>query len=183
METKQDNGKSITVNISEGVTATLEGTILSFKGPEGEISRDFLSPLVKIELKDNKITTSIPVSKRKYTRIFFTTIAHIKNMIKGVKEGFTYELKICSGHFPMTVKKEGNEVVISNFLGEKIPRRSKIVEGVKLDIKGEIIVVNSPNIESAGQTAANLERATFIKKRDRRVFQDGCYITSSPKEQ
>ena len=120
METKQDNGKSITVTISEGVTGTLDGTILTFKGANGETSRDFLSPLVKTELKNNEVTVSIPVSKRKYTRMFFTTIAHIKNMIEGAKEGFTYELKICSGHFPMTVKKEGNEVVISNFLGEKI---------------------------------------------------------------
>ena len=182
METKQDNGKSITVTISEGVTGTLDGTILTFKGANGETSRDFLSPLVKTELKNNEVTVSIPVSKRKYTRMFFTTIAHIKNMIEGAKEGFTYELKICSGHFPMTVKKEGNEVVISNFLGEKIPRRSTIVEGVNLDIKGDIIIVNSPNIEDAGQTAANLERATFIKKRDRRVFQDGCYITSKPQQ-
>ncbi len=183
METKQDNGMVVKVAVSEGVTGNLDGTILTFKGPKGEVSRDFLNPLVKTVLTDKEVTISIPISKRKYTRVFFTTVAHIRNMINGVKEGFRYELKICSGHFPMTVKKEGNTVVISNFLGEKIPRRSKIVEGANLEIKGDIIIVNSPNIEHAGQTAANLERATFIKKRDRRVFQDGCYITSSPKQQ
>ena len=109
-----------------------------------------------------------------------TTNAHINNMVRGVTDGFTYELKICSGHFPMTLKKEGEEVVISNFLGEKIPRRSKIVQGADLEIKGDLIIVKSPDTEKAGQTAANLEKATFITKRDRRVFQDGCYIISKP---
>ena len=104
-------------------------------------------------------------------------------MIRGVNEGFTYELKICSGHFPMTVKKEGEEVVISNFLGEKIPRKSKIIQGVDLEVKGDMIIVKSPDREKAGQTAANLEKATFIKKRDRRIFQDGCYIVSKPTKQ
>ncbi len=178
-ETK-DQGISMTISLPEGVTGTLTDSVLTLKGSNGELSRDFLNPLVQTELNNNEIKVSIRSSKRKFTRVFFTEKAHIANMVKGVTEGFTYELKICSGHFPMTVKKEGDVVVISNFLGEKIPRKSKILEGVDLDIKGDMITIKSNNIEHAGQTAANLERATFIKKRDRRVFQDGCYIVSKP---
>ena len=182
MENKKDKGISIKISLPEGVTGTLNGTVLTLKGSNGEITRDFLNPLVITKLNNDEVEISTKSSKRKFSRVFYTTEAHINNMVRGAKEGFTYELKICSGHFPMTVKKEGNEVVISNFLGEKIPRRSKIIEGVDLEIKGDAITVKSQSIENAGQTAANLEHATFIKKRDRRVFQDGCYIISKPQQ-
>ena len=40
------------------------------------------------------------------------------------------------------------------------------------------VVVKGADREKVGQTAANIERACRIKKRDRRVFQDGVYIVS-----
>ncbi|MDZ4226800.1 MAG: 50S ribosomal protein L6 [Candidatus Pacearchaeota archaeon] len=177
---KENKGISNTVKMPDGIKASLNESVVIINGPNGETSRDLFSPLIKMELKENTITLSTASSKRKFTRILQTVTSHINNMVTGATEGFTYKLKICSGHFPMTVKKEGSEVVISNFLGEKIPRRSKILEGADVEIKGEMINVKSKDIESAGQTAANLERATFIKKRDRRVFQDGCYIIEKP---
>ena len=44
-------------------------------------------------------------------------------------------------------------------------------------IKGDIIIVEGIDKELAGQTAARIEQSTRITNKDRRVFQDGCYIT------
>ena len=37
------------------------------------------------------------------------------------------------------------------------------------------VIVSGIDKEAVGQTAANIERCTTVKNRDRRVFQDGIY--------
>jgi large subunit ribosomal protein L6 len=76
----------------------------------------------------------------------------------------------------MTLDLKGDTITIKNFLGEKVPRTCKVVSDSKVDIKGSLVVVSSKNKESAGQTAANLEKATRIRSRDRRIFQDGIFL-------
>jgi|TARA_Y100000310_G_C20505294_1_gene726104 large subunit ribosomal protein L6 len=182
MKTIIDNKLVEKVILPEGVSANVKDFSITVKGPAGELTREFLLPSINLSIENNEIKLLSKNTTRKILRMMNTFAAHINNMAQGVTKKFEYQVKICSGHFPMTVKKEEKEVVITNFLGEKIPRRSKIVEGVDLEIKGDLIIIKSVNIEAAGQTATNLEHATFIKKRDRRVFQDGCYIISKPKD-
>ena len=101
-------------------------------------------------------------------------------MFKGINEKFAYKLEACNVHFPMTLKIEGNKLAINNFLGEKTPRHAEILPNVDVDIKGQVITLTSHDKEAAGQTAANFEKATKVRNRDRRIFQDGIYITQKP---
>ena len=105
-----------------------------------------------------------------------TICAHINNMMKGVSKGFTYKLKIVYAHFPISVKVEGDKILIENFLGERAPRVAKIVGNTKVFVKGDDVIVQGINIEEVGQTAANIEQATRIKNKDPRKFLDGIYI-------
>jgi large subunit ribosomal protein L6 len=76
----------------------------------------------------------------------------------------------------MTLTKEDEVVVINNFMGEKVPRKAKILPGVEINIEGDIITISSFDKEKAGQSAANIELATRRSGFDKRVFQDGCYV-------
>ena len=167
-----------TLKIPEHVQAHLDKNTLKIKGPKGEVQREFRHPSVKISVTQGSINISTVSTSRNEKKIMNTFTAHIRNLLKGVVEGFQYELKICSGHFPMTVSVDGNQVLIKNFLGEKIPRKAKIVHGTKVEIKGNDILVLGINKEHVGETAANLEQSTRITNRDRRVFMDGLWITS-----
>lgn len=174
--TKMKKELSQIIEIPEGVEALLVENTLTVKGNEGENTRTFNVGRLDFKIEGNKIILENKKSTKTEKKMMNTIAAHIKNMIDGVKEKFTYELKICSGHFPMTVKVEGNKAVIKNFLGEKINRESKIIDGSEVEIKKDIITVKSTNKEIAGQTAANFEAATKIRGRDTRIFQDGIYI-------
>ena len=164
------------IEFPKEVTVQLEGSILTVKGPKGEVKRDFSHPKLKITIEGNKIVFNVIKGTKREKTLVGSFESHTNNMVKGVQEHFLYKLKICSGHFPMSVSVSGKELVIKNFLGESVPRKLRLKEGVEVKIDGTEIIVTSPNKEIAGQTAASIETLCRITGRDRRIFQDGCYI-------
>jgi large subunit ribosomal protein L6 len=97
-------------------------------------------------------------------------------MITGVTKGFTYKLKIVFSHFPISAKLKEKTVLIENFTGERNPRKAKIMGDVKVKIQGEDVVVQGTSLEDVSQTAANVEQATKVKRKDPRIFLDGLYV-------
>ena len=166
------------ITLPEGFTAQFKDNTFTIKGNGKELSKTILLRKEKIEIKGNSIIISAKNATKRELTTLGTVNAHIKNLIKGLENDFEYTLEVCNIHFPMNVKIEGDKVIIKSFLGEKKPRESLILPNVKVDIKGSKITVTSPEIESAGQTAANLEKATRLTGRDRRIFQDGIFIST-----
>ncbi len=165
------------IELKAGVTAQLEGNLLKIKGPKGEVSRVFVHPKINMSVEGNKVVLFAPKATKREKTMIGSFESHIINMVQGVQEPYVYKLKICSGHFPMSVSVAGNELVIKNFLGEAVPRKVELMKGAEVKVAGEEIVVSSADKEVAGQTAAKIESACRITNRDRRIFQDGCYIT------
>merc|ERR1712150_452766 len=50
-----------------------------------------------------------------------TLTSHIRNMFTGVTKGFKYKMRYVYAHFPITgvINKDGHQLEIRNFLGEK----------------------------------------------------------------
>ena len=168
-----------TIELPEGVSATLDGITLKVNGPNGNLEREYHSSTLKLMVESEKIIVQVDLPRRKDKALAGTWNAHINNMVNGVTSGFTYNLKALYSHFPMTLKQEGNELVVNNYFGERVPRRAKILPGVKVEIKNKVeLVVSGIDKELVGQTAANIERCATVKNRDRRVFQDGIYLLS-----
>ncbi|MCK4649987.1 50S ribosomal protein L6 [Candidatus Pacearchaeota archaeon] len=168
------------IEIPEGVEVVVSGKEFIVKGNGKELKKSFDLGKIGVEIKDGKVVLNAKGATKREAKMMGTVEAHLKNMIKGLGEDFVYELEICNVHFPMNVKIEGGDVVVKSFLGETTVRKAKILENVKVDIAGIKISVSSHDIEAAGQTAANLEKATRLTGRDRRIFQDGIFITAKP---
>lgn len=164
------------IKVPEGVKVNVNGRIVEVIGPLGKITRDFTSNPVSIEVLGDKVVVYTIWPRRREKSHVGTVAAHIKNMIRGVTKGFTYKLKIVYAHFPISVKVDGNRVLIENFMGERTPRIAKIIGGAKVIVKGDDVIVQGINLEEVSQTAANIEQATRIKERDPRRFLDGIYV-------
>lgn len=164
------------IDVPENLSVKFENNILCVKGPLGQLSKDFSKIKVNLSINSNKIKLSSYSDKRKDIAVLGTAASIIRNMFYGVIKGYTYKLKVVSAHFPVSIKVKGSEVHIENFYGEKHPRIAKIVGDCQVSVEGDDVIVKGVSKEDVGQTAANIERATTVKRKDQRVFLDGVYL-------
>jgi large subunit ribosomal protein L6 len=164
------------LEILQGTTIKVDGGLFTVHGPKGEVQKKLHNPKIKANISNNLVIFEAKKGTQREKRLIKAYIAHLKCMMKGVNQVHTYKLRICSGHFPMTVSVKGNVLEIKNFVGETIPRTLALPEGVKVSVDGYFIVVEGVNKEKSGQTAALIEKLTRRAAFDKRVFQDGIYI-------
>jgi large subunit ribosomal protein L6 len=156
-----------------GTEVTVNGLEVSVAGEK----RNFSDPRYDIKIKDSGDEIIISGKDDRKSKAMIGTIsAHIKNMITGVTKGFRYKVKINSTHFPMTAEVKDNYVIIKNFIGSRGIRKAKILEGVNVDVQKTEITLEGANKEKVAQTAANIEAATRLPRKDRRIFGDGCFV-------
>jgi large subunit ribosomal protein L6 len=167
---------SKTIQIPDTVDLKMDGKKVSLKGAKGSLARDFSFAPIAIEGDGKTIRIWAKWPRKKEAALVGTIYSHINNMIVGVTKGYVYKLKIVFSHFPITVKVQGNSVLIENFTGERRARRIKIIGNVKVKVEPEDIIVEGINLEDVSQTAANIEQATRVRRKDPRVFLDGLYV-------
>ncbi|HYC26829.1 MAG TPA: 50S ribosomal protein L6 [Nitrososphaerales archaeon] len=174
MSTKQVQASS--VELPEGVEASMEGRTLTIKGKLGVARKHFDKVNVDVAVRGNSVVVSPFSAKKKDNVIVNTVVSLVNNMATGVTRGYTYRLKVVYAHFPITVKTKGKQILVENFVGERSPRVADIVGDCKVSVEGDDIIVKGVSVEDVGQTSANVELATKIKRKDQRIFLDGVYI-------
>lgn len=164
------------VKIPKGVKVQQEGRRLKVTGPKGTLEREMRFPGIEITCNENECVVCTTSQRKNLIAMCGTYAAHIKNMCRGVTEGYEYRMKVVYSHFPIQLKQTGSKLEINNFLGEKKSRYASIEAGVKVTIGNDEVTVTGIDKETVGNTAASIEHATHIRKRDPRVFQDGIYL-------
>lgn len=166
------------IGLPEGVSAEAKNGELTVRGPKGAVSRTLKDPMILVDAEGGNVTITIKRYTKRQKKLLGTFKAHIRNMIKGAAAGHVYRMKICSGHFPMNVSMKGGHFEVKNFLGEKVPRRLLVEgEGVTVKVDGPDVIIEGTDKELCGRIASEIEMLTKRSGYDRRVFQDGIYIT------
>jgi large subunit ribosomal protein L6 len=164
------------LDIPEDVDLEVRGGTVAVKGPLGALQNDFSHAQVTIQREGAQVSIEMPWPNKRKAALVGTIRSHIRNMIVGVTAGFEYKLMTVYAHFPMSVKVQGREVIIENFHGERRSRKARIRGDVTVTVAGDDVTVAGINIEHVSQTAANIQEATKIRKKDQRVFLDGVYV-------
>ncbi len=148
------------VKVPEGVILKVKSRSVYVKGPRGELNKNFKHVDVDMQkLSETKLRVKVWHGGRKHIACIRTVCSHIENMIKGVTKGFEYKMRFAYAHFPINVNcvKEGTQVEIRNFLGEKIIRRVNMLEGVKVapseGQKDEITLIGN-DIQNVSQSGS-----------------------------
>jgi len=142
------------IEIPETVSFTAEDGKITIKGPRGELKRDFRNNIINILNENGKVVLNPRSSGMKTeSKVFLGTyVSHIKNMIKGVLDGFQKKLVIEGVGFKAETR--GNEIVLS--LGFSHPVIFKIPDGIFVSINKNIIIIDGIDKEKVGLAASKI---------------------------
>ena len=142
------------IAIPENVTVSASDSLVSVKGPKGELSLE-LSKLIDVEVKDNTVVVTRKNESIPAKQMHGTTNANIRNMIIGVSEGFSKALEIIGVGYRFNLK--GNTLVIN--AGYSHPVELEIPDELTLETKGNNqVTVSGISKEKVGEFAANIRK-------------------------
>nr|KXH70445.1 MAG: hypothetical protein AM324_01185 [Candidatus Thorarchaeota archaeon SMTZ1-83] len=164
------------IEIPGDCQVTLDAKTVTISGAKGTLQREFPEPQTTLRIDGNELVATTNINRKRARALVGTAIAHVRNMLIGVQHGYTYEMKIVFSHFPMSVEVQGDELLIKNFIGERGVRRARLIGDVEVKTTEDDVIISGIDIEAVSQSAANIQLATKIRGKDRRVFLDGIYV-------
>ena len=169
------------IEIPAGCQVTLQEKTITVKGPKGNLDRTFPEAYAHLRIEGNEVVASTDVARKQARALVGTMIAHLRNMLIGVQHGYEYQMKIVYSHFPMSIDINGRDVFIKNLIGERGIRKAKLMGEVQAKVTEDDVIITGISLEDVSQSAANIQNATRLRKKDRRVFLDGIYVLKKRK--
>lgn len=138
------------ITIPDGVEVTLNGNVITVKGPKGTLTRE-LNPHVTVKIEDKKI--NVEVADEQYGNIHGLTRTLIHNMVEGVEKEFTRTLQINGVGY--RAQKQGNKLVMN--LGFSHPVEMEDPEGITVEVPNQTeLVVKGIDKQLVGNYAAKI---------------------------
>ena len=115
------------LTIPDGVTVSVDGNVVTVKGPKGELSTE-INKNITAEVKENEVIVSRKSDA--YKNFHGTANANINNMIVGVTKGYEKKLEIVGVGYRFTAK--GNTLVVN--AGYSHPVEVSVPTGITIEV-------------------------------------------------
>lgn len=140
------------VVIPEGVEVTINGQVVTAKGPLGTETVE-LRPEVKVEKVDNTVVVTRINDDRKSRSLHGLSRTLVSNAVNGVKTGFTKKLEIVGVGYRAAM--QGNTLNLA--LGYSHPVNIEAPEGIKIAVEANTkITISGANKQAVGDIAATI---------------------------
>jgi large subunit ribosomal protein L6 len=140
------------ISLPAGVTAVIEGTDVSVKGPKGEARRSFDSRMI-IAVKEGNLVVTPSEEDGGSDAVHGLTRALLANMVEGVSKGFEKTLEISGVGY--RAQKSGDKLVLQ--AGFTHPVEMNPPSGVTFQVEGvNRIKVVGTDKEIVGEVAAKI---------------------------
>jgi len=142
------------IPLPDGVTAKVDGSRVTVKGPKGEMSGSF-DPELKIEHEDGELRVSRPTDQARHRSRHGLTRSLIANMVQGVTEGFERTLEIHGVGY--RVQQKGKNIELSvGFSGSVL---FEAPEGIELAVETPTLLhVRGVDKQLVGEVAARIRK-------------------------
>lgn len=140
------------VIIPAGVTVTCDKGLLTVVGPKGTLTRE-VKPDVTIVIGEGKVDLT-PGTTPDAPALWGTYAAHMRNMIKGVTEGFTKILDIEGVGYRAEVK--GTNLILNVGFSHPVPL--EIPAGITALVEKTSITLTGSDKDQLGQFAADVRK-------------------------
>lgn len=139
------------IQIPSGVDVKFDGSIMSVKGPKGELKRELPANL-EAKIEDSQLVLRPKTINRESKTLWGLASAIARNMIKGASEGFEKVLEFQGVGYKAVVK--GN--VLEMGLGYSHPVAYTAPDGISFKTEKNTITVQGIDKELVGKVAAEI---------------------------
>lgn len=144
------------VNISSGVTITLEGQNIAVKGPKGELALT-LHPRAVVNIEDNQIVVTRRSDSKEDRSIHGLTRTLIANLVEGVTKGYEKRLEIVGVGY--RAQATGKKITLT--LGFSHPVEMDAPAGIEVTMdekEKNTIIIRGIDKQAVGEFAANVRK-------------------------
>ena len=138
------------INIPAGVTVSVNDSLVTVKGPKGELSTA-INKNITVEILENEV--KLTRKNDNFKKFHGTANANIRNIVIGVTEGFSKKLEAVGVGYRFQLK--GKELVVS--AGYSNPVNVKVPEGITLEVPSNTeLLISGIDKQKVGQFAAEV---------------------------
>lgn len=140
------------VQLPGKVQFTLNGDMMSVKGPKGNLERQ-LHPAIQLEINESVVSVKTDASDKQKVALQGLYRALIANMVTGVSTG--YEKKLLLSGIGYRAEAKGNSLTLN--VGYSNPVNFTIPEGISVTVENNTqVILTGIDKEILGQVAANI---------------------------
>lgn len=141
------------IELPSGVEVSLDGPIVTVKGPKGELSQE-INSAITVSNEDNVLKVTRESDEMTHRALHGLTRSLIYNMVHGVHSGFSKSLEFVGVGY--RVQQKGKGVSLSVMLSHNVDIDPP--DGVDINVEGNnILIVTGVDKQKVGQMAAQIK--------------------------